>query len=193
MAVGALFTAVIGSARGRLGSPTVTGAPIASTQCGRRRSSLSRRAVLRPRGFALASSSWPRAPEQCAWSGFTRSITTDFGSSPGETAKSSTAQSEGQRSHLSFPPRRTGDRRVALHSCIIDGEAIITDATGLAVFSLVRLTNRSINGSAVTLSMLPDPVGVVRPPVERLVALLSFSPVEARRLCPTFPCLPLID
>ena len=37
-----------------------------------------------------------------------------------------------------FPARRASGRSVAVHSCIIDGEAIISDDTGLAVFSLIR-------------------------------------------------------
>ena len=57
---------------------------------------------------------------------------------PARRQKGSTTQSEGQRPHLSFPPPCTGDRGVVGEFVIIDGEAIITDATGLAVFSLIR-------------------------------------------------------
>jgi bifunctional non-homologous end joining protein LigD len=60
------------------------------------------------------------------------------GHRPARRQKGATDQSKGQRPHQPLSPRRASGRGVAGAVCIIDGEAIISDATGLAVFSLVR-------------------------------------------------------
>ena len=51
-----------------------------------------------------------------------------------------------------FPLAVQAVAALPVHSCIIDGEAIVSDATGLAVFSLIRSYR---NGPRATLSLSP--------------------------------------
>ena len=71
--------------------------------------------------------------------GFTKSSTTAFGSWPARDGKKVRLISrKGKDLTYRFPLAVQAVAALPVHSCIIDGEAIISDATGLAVFGLIR-------------------------------------------------------
>ena len=87
---------------------------------------------------SLASPVSPRG-HRLGPTGFTRSSTTVFGSSPGATGKKVRLISRnGKDLTYRFPHAVQAVGALPVNSCTIDGEAIVSDITGLAVFSLIR-------------------------------------------------------
>ena len=71
--------------------------------------------------------------------GYTRLSTTAFGSWPDATVKKVRLISRnGKDLTYRFPLVVQAVAALPVHSCVIDGEAIVSDASGLAVFNLIR-------------------------------------------------------